>query len=47
MKTINYICPLTSLYAFVANRITSQDLINQSVVLVNGVRIALDLQLVE
>jgi hypothetical protein len=46
-ETIDYICPLTSLYAFVANKITSQDLINQSVVLVNGVRIALNLQLVE
>ena len=46
-ETIDYICPLTSLYAFVANRITSQDLINQSVVLVDGVRIALNLQLVE
>ncbi len=46
-ETIDYICPLTSLYAFVTNRITSQDLINQSVVLVNGVRIALNLQLVE
>ena len=46
-ETIDYICPLASLYAFVSNRITSQDLIDQSVVLVNGVRIAVNLQLVE
>ncbi len=46
-ETIDYICPLTSLYAFVSNKITSQELINQSVVLVNGVRISLNLQLVE
>lgn len=46
-ETIDYICPLTSLRSFVANKITTQDLINQSVVLVNGVRIALNLQLVE
>jgi len=46
-ETIDYICPQSSLDAFVGNKITSQDLINQSVVLVNGVRIALNLQLVE
>jgi hypothetical protein len=33
--------------SFVDDEITSQDLINQSIVLVNGVRIALNLQLVE
>jgi hypothetical protein len=46
-ETIDYICPLESMRLFVANRISSQDLINQSVVLVNGVRIGLNLQLVE
>jgi len=46
-ETIDYICPRKSLRAFVGNKITSQDLISQSIVLVNGVRIALNLQLVE
>ena len=46
-ETIDYICPLNSMRSFVENKITSQDLINQSIVLVDGVRIALNLQLVE
>jgi hypothetical protein len=46
-ETIEYICPMDSMRAFVENKITSQDLINKSVVLVNGVRIGLTLQLVE
>jgi len=46
-EAIEYICPLKALREFADARITSQDLINQSVVLVNGVRIALDLQKVE
>ena len=46
-ETIDYICPLNSMRSFVENKITSQDLINQSIVLVEGVRIALNLQLVE
>jgi hypothetical protein len=46
-ETIDYICPVESMRSFVANRITSQDLINQSTVLVDGVRITLNLQLVE
>jgi hypothetical protein len=46
-ETIDYICPLSSVHSFVENKITSQDMINQSIVLVNGVRIALNLQLVE
>ena len=46
-ETIDYICPLNPIRSFVENRITSQDLINQSIVLVDGVRIALNLQLVE
>ena len=46
-ETIEYICPMDSMRSFVENKITSQDLINKSTVLVNGVRIGLDLQLVE
>lgn len=46
-ETVDYICSLNSVRSFVENKITSQDLINQSIVLVNGVRIALNLQLVE
>ncbi|MHB1700438.1 MAG: hypothetical protein ACYCSN_09955 [Acidobacteriaceae bacterium] len=46
-ETVDYICPANSVRSFVENRITSQDLINQSMVLVNGVRIALNLQLAE
>ncbi len=46
-ETVDYICPLISIRSFVKNKITSQDLIDQSIVLVNGVRIALNLQLVE
>jgi hypothetical protein len=46
-ETIEYICPMDSMRAFVENKITTQDLINKSMVLVNGVRIGLTLQLVE
>ncbi len=46
-ETVQYICPLNSIHSFVENKISSQDLINQSIVLVNGVRIGLNLQLVE
>ena len=46
-ETIDYILPLVPIHEFVANKITSQDLINQSVVMVNSVRIGLNLQLVE
>jgi hypothetical protein len=46
-ETIEYICPMDSMRSFVENKITTQDLINKSMVLVNGVRIGLDLQLVE
>ena len=46
-ETVDYICPLNSIRSFVENKITSQDVIDQSAVLVNGVRIALNLQLVE
>ena len=46
-ETVDYICPANAVRSFVENKITSQDLINQSMVLVNGVRIALNLQLAE
>jgi hypothetical protein len=46
-ETIEYICPMDSMRTFVENKITTQELINKSIVLVNGVRIGLDLQLVE
>jgi len=46
-EAIEYICPLKALREFADARITNQDLINQSVVLVNGVRISLDLQRAE
>jgi hypothetical protein len=46
-EAVEFICPLKLVRSFVNDEITSQDLINQSIVLVNGVRIALNLQLVE
>jgi hypothetical protein len=46
-ETIDYICPIQSTRQFVDNKITSQDLINQSTVLVNGMRIGLNLAAVE
>jgi hypothetical protein len=46
-EALEFICPLKLLRHFVEADITNQDLINQSAVLVNGVRIALDLQRVE
>ena len=46
-EAVEFICPLKSVRSFVDDEITGQDLINQGVVLVNGVRIALNLQLVE
>jgi hypothetical protein len=46
-EAIEYICPLAALRQFADADITNQDLIDQSVVLVNGVRIALSLQRVE
>jgi len=46
-ETIDFICPISSTRSFLDNKITSQDLINQSTVLVNGVRIGLDLAKVE
>ena len=46
-EAIEFICPTKAVASFIRDEITSQDLANQSVVLVNGVRIALNLQLVE
>lgn len=46
-EALEFICSLKALRQFVAAEITNQELINQSVVLVNGVRIALNLQQVE
>jgi len=46
-EAVEFICPLKLLRQFVDAGITNQELINQSVVLVNGVRIALNLQQVE
>ncbi len=46
-EAVEYICPLEQLHRFTEYEITNQELLNQSVILVNGVRIALNLQQVE
>ncbi len=46
-EAVEFICPLGSIRSFVEDEITSQDLIDQSLVLVNGVRIKLNLERVE
>lgn len=46
-EALEFICPLSPLRQFADAEITNQDLISQSVILVNGVRIALNLQQVE
>lgn len=46
-EAIEFVCPKTALRQFVAAEITNQQLLDQGVILVNGVRIALNLQLVE
>ncbi|MFI5057829.1 MAG: hypothetical protein ACHQLQ_06565 [Candidatus Acidiferrales bacterium] len=46
-EAIEFICPQTALRQFVNAEITNQQLLDQSVILVNGVRIVLNLQLVE
>ena len=46
-EALEFVCPLAALRKFANADITNQDLINQSVVLVNGVRITLNLQQVE
>ena len=45
-EAIEFICPRTALKQFVNADITNQQLLDQSFILVNGVRIALNLQLV-
>jgi hypothetical protein len=46
-EAVEFVCPLGASRSFAEDEITSQDLINQSIVLVNGVRINLDLERVE
>jgi hypothetical protein len=46
-EAIEFICSRTALKQFVDAEITNQQLLDQSIILVNGVRIALNLQLVE
>jgi hypothetical protein len=46
-EAIEFICPKTALQQFVNAEITNQQLLDQSIILVNGVRISLNLQLVE
>jgi hypothetical protein len=46
-EAIEFICPRAALKQFVNSEITNQQLLDQSIILVNGVRIALNLQLVE
>lgn len=46
-EALEFICSLKALRQFADADITNQELINQSIVLVNGVRIALNLRLVE
>jgi hypothetical protein len=46
-EAVEFVCPRGALREFVDADITNQQLIDESVVLVNGVRIALNLQLVE
>ena len=46
-EAVEFICPLNALKQFGDAEITSQQLINKSIVLVNGTRIGLNLQLVE
>ena len=46
-EAVEFICPRKAAQQFADAEITNQQLIDQSIVLVNGVRIALNLQLVE
>jgi hypothetical protein len=46
-EAIEFICPRAAVKQFVSAEITNQQLLDQSIILVNGVRIALNLQLVE
>jgi hypothetical protein len=46
-EAVEFVCPLRAIRKFADADITNQELINQSVILVNGVRINLNLQQVE
>ena len=46
-EAIEFICPRKAIKQFVNAEITNQQLLDQSIILVNGVRIGLNLQLVE
>jgi hypothetical protein len=46
-EAIEFICPKPAVLQFVSAEITNQQLLDQSIILVNGVRISLNLQLVE
>lgn len=46
-EAVEFVCPLKALRKFADADITNQELINQSIILVNGVRINLNLQQVE
>jgi len=46
-EAVEFICPVSALRSFAAFEITNQDLIGQSIVVVNGMRISLNLQQVE
>jgi hypothetical protein len=46
-EAIEFICPLKPVRSFIEDEISSQDLIDQSLVIVNGVRISLHLEAVE
>jgi hypothetical protein len=46
-EALEYLCPKHLLRKFANSEITNRELIDKSQLLVNGVRIALDLQLVE
>ena len=46
-EALEFVCPLKALRTFADSDITNQELIGQSIVIVNGVRIALNLQQVE
>jgi hypothetical protein len=46
-SALEYLCPKNLARKFANSEITNQELIDKSQVLVNGVRIALNLQLVE
>lgn len=46
-EAVEFICPLKPMLKFLDDDITGQDLLNQSIILVNDVRISLNLQAVE